>query len=337
MILHPGILALLLGALLVTLLMLYACIIGFSVLRRWDRCSYSRQQLELERRTYLISTLVNYALCFQAVSLLLLIYTVDNLHPLFIGAMCATGTLNANPVGWHVLLVKIPVFFLAWLWVIVNHYDLQAEDSPLVRPKYAALFVLLPLVVLDGWWEFRYFTGLDPQIITSCCGSLFSIGDGGIASSMAALPIVPMIWLFYLWSMLLLLLLLLAIKFRAAALRYLLALAALLMLPVGLASVISFISIYIYQMPTHHCPFDLLQGGYDFIGYPLYLALFGSVLCGLIPGLMRLLQIFAPSLGSIFAKRERFWLFGMLIFLLLLLALVSWPLLLGPFTLQAYL
>lgn len=337
MILHPGILALLLGALLVALLMLYACIIGFSVLRHWDRTSYSRRQLELERRTYLISTMVNYALGFQALSLLLFIYTVDSLHQLFIGAMCATGTLNANPVGWYVLLVKIPVFFLAWLWVIVNHYDLQVEDSPLVRSKYAALFILLPLVVLDGWWQFRYFTGLDPQIITSCCGSLFSSGDGGFASSMAALPVVPMIWLFYLWSLLLILLVLPALKFRAAVLRYLLALAALLLLPVGLASVISFISIYIYEMPTHHCPFDLLQAGYHFIGYPLYLALFGSVLCGLIPGLMRVLQIFAPGLGRVFAGRERFWLLTTLVFLLLLLGLVSRPLLFGPFTLQAYL
>lgn len=337
MILHPGILALLLGAMLVTLLMLYAGSIGLTVLRHWDRASYSQKQLDLERRTYLISTLVNYALGFQALSLLLFISTVDSLHPLFIGAMCATGALNANPVGWNILLVKIPVFFLAWLWVIVNHYDQQVEDSPLVRPKYAALFVLLPLVVLDGWWQFRYFTGLDPQIITSCCGSLFSKADGGIASSLAALPVVPMIWLFYLLALLLLLLLLPAFKCRAAVLRYLLALAALMLLPVGLAAVISFISIYIYEMPTHHCPFDLLQSGYDFIGYPLYLALFGAVLCGLLPGLMRLLQIFAPSLGMIFASRERFWLLGTLLSLLLLLALVSWPLLFGTFTLQAYL
>jgi len=336
-ILHPGILALLLGALLVILLMLYACSIGFSVLRHWDRASYAQQQLELERRTYLISTMVNYALGFQALSLLLFIYTVDSLHPLFIGAMCATGTLNANPVGWDVLLVKIPVFFLAWLWVIVNHYDLRVEDSPLVRPKYAALFVLLPLVVLDGWWQFRYFTGLDPQIITSCCGSLFSQSGKGIASGLAALPIVPMIWVFYLWLLLLLVLVLPAFRYNSSALRYLLALAALLLLPVGLAAVISFISIYIYEMPTHHCPFDLLQGGYHFIGYPLYLALFGTVLCGLIPGLMRLLQLVAPGLGPVFVRREHFWLAATLIFLLLLLVLVSWPLLFGSFTLQAYL
>ncbi|RJX34710.1 MAG: hypothetical protein C4531_03375 [Desulfurivibrio sp.] len=337
MILHPGILALLLGALLVTLLMLYACLIGASVLRRWDRASYSQQQLELERRTYLISTMVNYALGFQALSLLLFVYTVDSLHPLFIGAMCATGTLNANPVGWDVLLVKIPVFFLAWLWVIINHYDLRVEDSPLVRPKYSALFVLLPLVALDGWWQFRYFTGLDPQIITSCCGSLFSQAGDGIASSLAGLPIVPMIWVFYLWLLLVLGLLLPAFRCNSAALRYLLALAALLLLPVGLASVISFISIYIYEMPTHHCPFDLLQGGYHFIGYPLYLALFGTVLCGLVPGLMRLLQLVAPGLEPVFATRERGWLAAALLFLLLLLGLVSWPLLFGPFTLQAYL
>jgi hypothetical protein len=335
LILYPGILALLLGAALVLLLLLYAAGNGLLILRRWDLTSSSELQLGLERRTCLISTLVHYALGFQALSLLLFVYTVDSLHPLFVGAMCATGTLNANPVGWNVLLVKLAGFFLAGLWVVVNHYDQQAEDYPLVKIKYRLLLLLVPLVLLDGYWQLGYFLGLRPEIITSCCGSLFSAEGSGVASTMATLPLVPMIWIFYLWTALLAILLGTCFWLRGLLVRGLLAVAGGGCLVVGLASVISFISVYYYQLPTHHCPFDLAQAGYNFIGYPLYLTLFGAVFCALVPFLLGWLGHYG-SLATVLPGRERNWLIAALVFLLGLLMIVSWPLVFGAFTMQPF-
>lgn len=335
MILHPGILALLLGCAMVLLLLVYAAGNGVVILRYWDLSSSAERQLELERRTSLISTLVHYALGFQALSLLLFIYTVDSLHPLFVGAMCATGTLNAAPLGWNVLVVKLVGFFLAGLWVVINHYDQQAEDYPLVRTKYLLLLILVPLVILDGSWQLGYFLGLRPEIITSCCGSLFSSEGSGVGSVMAALPLVPMIWTFYLGSGLLAALLVACLWLRALWIRILLALAGVAYLLVGLTSVISFISVYYYQLPTHHCPFDLFQSGYRFIGYPLYLGLFGAVFGSLVPALLGGLRHFG-SLGRVLAGRERIWLVAALVCLALLLGLVSWPLLVGPFTMKPF-
>jgi hypothetical protein len=39
-------------------------------------------------------------------------------------------------------------------------------------------------------------------------------------------------------------------------------------------SIISFISIYVYEHPHHHCPFCILKSGYDYVGYLLYVPLF---------------------------------------------------------------
>jgi hypothetical protein len=277
---------------------------------------------------------MQHALAFQGASLLLFVYTVEQLHPLFVGAMCATGTLNANPVGWHLLWVKIAEFFLAGLWLVVNHYDQQAEDYPLVRPKYLALLLLCPLVAVDAALQLRFFLGLEPQIITSCCGALFG-GGNGVASTLAALPSVPAIWAFYLASVLLALLLCGCLRSPSPWLRYLLALASAGYFVAVLTAIISFISVYIYELPTHHCPFDLLQAGYGFIGVPIYLAGFGTVLCGLVPALLQLARR-QSTLGSTLQGRERIWLLTALCLLVLLLTLVSWPLLFGDFTLQAY-
>jgi hypothetical protein len=39
-------------------------------------------------------------------------------------------------------------------------------------------------------------------------------------------------------------------------------------------------------MPTHHCPFCLLQREYGYIGYLLYTALFGSAVSGMGAGIL---------------------------------------------------
>ena len=141
MILHPGILALLTGMVLVLAMVFYAAVTGVLILRRWDFSSSSAAQLALERKTYLVSTLLNYGLAFQILSTFLFLYTLDDIHTLFTGAMCATGSLNANPVGWYALLLKITVFFLAGLWIVLNMIDQMVEDYPFVKLKYSLLVV----------------------------------------------------------------------------------------------------------------------------------------------------------------------------------------------------
>lgn len=330
MILHPGILALLLGALLALVLLTLAVPLAIRVLRRWDPLSSGEGQLQLERQTYLLSTLVSYACGFQLLALLLYVFTADSLHQQFVGAMCATGTFNANPIGWELLKLKLVLFFAAGLWLVFNSMTRQAPDYPLTRIKYGLLLLLWPLSLLDLVWQLQFFLGLEPQIITSCCGSLFSASGSGVASSLAELPLVPMMWAFYGASAVLLVLLAAQLRWPALWLRYLGAAWAVLYLGLALAAMVSFISVYIYQLPSHHCPFDILQAGYDWIGYPIYLGLFGGVLCTLVTGLYALLRG-VPSLERLVRLRERFWALSALLLLGMFLALSSWQVVSGPF------
>jgi hypothetical protein len=54
----------------------------------------------------------------------------------------------------------------------------------------------------------------------------------------------------------------------------------------SLAGIIAFVSSYVYELPTHHCPFCLLQREYHFIGYPLYGSLLGGSVAGMGAGLL---------------------------------------------------
>lgn len=335
MILHPGILALLLGSALVLLLLLQSARIALKILCRWNPLVADEGQLSLERSTYLVSTLVNYALAFTVLSLPLFLYTLDDLHPLFTGAMCATGSLNANPIGWLALLCKLLLAFLAGFWILLNHYDLQAEDYPLVRLKYLLLLCLLPLVGADLYLQANYFLGLEPEIITSCCGSLFSLGAGGVAGEVSSWPPGTMMVLFFSGAAGYLGLLVVNLYSRLPFMRYLLGLFASLFLLLGMAAIVSFVSLYVYELPTHHCPFDMLQKSSNFIGYPIFFTLFATCFCGVVPAILERMRRLA-SLEPIASRAQGYWLRMAVLFLSLYVLLSSWPILFSDLTLKAY-
>ena len=310
MILHPAVLALLLIALLVSGMGGYAGYYGMRILGRWDPASGSEQQLELERRTYLVSTIMSYILGFELMSLFLFVYTAEDLHTLFTGAMCAAGTLAVNSFGYPVLLLKIFNFLLAGVWLIVNHVDNRGYDYPLIRVKYELLNVVVPLLVLESVLLFAYFAGVKPDIITSCCGSLFSHDSGSFSGNLASLPHLPMQIAFFtgmvvtsfsgLYFYLTPINGISALTKSSSAQKpqkmisnllkgragYLFSTAATVTFLIAAASVLSFICLYFYELPSHHCPFCLLQKEYGYIGYVLYLTLFGGAVAGLGVGVL---------------------------------------------------
>jgi hypothetical protein len=316
-------------------MMLYSSLLGLTILRKWDISSSAPSQLALERKTYLISTIMNSVLGFEIFSSLLFIYTVDDIHRIFVGAMCATGSLNANPVGWYVLYTKMIIFFASSVWIAFNYIDQRAADYPLVRKKYVMLMVITPIVVLDAYLQLKYFLGLKPDIITSCCGALFSESGSGIASGLSSLPIKPTMALFYGAILLFLVHLLAAIGIQNSMVRSLLPVTALLVFVVSIAAVVAFISLYFYEIPTHHCPFDILQSGYHFIGFPLYITLFSGVFFGMMAGLVEPFKKL-PSLRDTIVKVQKKWALLSVVLILIFTAIASWPVVFSSFTLEGY-
>lgn len=335
MILHPGILALLIGSAIVLAMLTYASWTGLRILLHWDPTSSSEAQLRLERRTYLVSTLAAYALGFEVVSLFLFIFTVDDVHGLFVGAMCATGSLNAHPGGWWALLVKVLIVVAAPVWMAFNRLDQRAGDFPIVRAKYVGLLALLPLVAADLGLELYYFGGLRPEVITSCCGSLFSNAGQSVASELAGLPLPQMMWLFYVTLAAFVVEAGVGLRRGWRAPRAALSVLAAVLLVVSLAAIVSFISLYVYQLPTHHCPFDVFQAPYSYVGYPLYGTLFAAVYFGLLPGLFLPLRRL-PSLEGMVAAADRRWLRWSMVFATAFAAIASWPIVFGQLSLIRY-
>ncbi|MCB1920938.1 MAG: hypothetical protein KDJ28_13290 [Candidatus Competibacteraceae bacterium] len=284
MLITPAIVALQLITLSATGAVLLASGFAWKILRYWNIASGSELQIWLERRTYLISTLLGFALGAELLSLLLFIHTAESLSSQFVGAMCATGVLNVNAFGFPTLLLKIIVFFLATLWLTLDRVDNQGYDYPLVRVKYGLLLAVAPLVIVEGVLQTRYFLGLEPEVITSCCGSLFSADSRGVAAELAGWPARPALAIFYGMAGLLLAT---GLAFRRWPwLGPWFAAGSLLGFGVAIVAIVAFLSLYVYENPNHHCPFCLLKAGYDYVGYALYLPLFIATAAGISAGLI---------------------------------------------------
>lgn len=259
---------------------------GAKVVRYWDHGADTTRQIKLEAEVWLTSALMKYALFCQVVSLLVLVLAADAFSEVLVGAMCATGAFLANDYGIATLVLKIVLVFVCGYWLLLNHLDRQSASYPLVKLKYIHLFFLLPLLVVDAVVQFWYLVGLEPDVLTSCCGVLFrpSAGDGFNLLD----PYSPRLLLTTLYT-LAVLLVFFGLRLRqgtnsstaVSSLTPLLVAAGwLLFFPVSLWAITVFFSSYIYAMPSHRCPFDLLQGGYSYVGVPIYLTLFSSTFFG---------------------------------------------------------
>ncbi len=278
MLLNPAAIALISASLLVVGFVLYACWIGLQILRQWNLNSTGENQLLLERKTYLVSSILSHMLVIELASLFLFIAVVNHMHTFFTGAMCAAGVLNVNPYGHLTLAARTASFMCCGVWLVVNHVDGRTFDFPLIRFKYAFLMAIGLMLAVESVLQVMFLTRLDPQILTSCCGVIFGEGSRGVAAGMAHLSAPAAAGNFYLGMGLTLAT---GVWFaRTGRHDWLYGLLSVAVFPLSLAALISYFCLYVYELPTHHCPFCMLQQEYHFVGYLFY----GFLLVGAIAG-----------------------------------------------------
>jgi len=186
MILHPWILGLIVGHSALLLILSLGLINAWQIFKGWDYNSSGEKQFLLEKKTYLVSTAMNFALFTQILMLFLFGMAADELANVLPGAMCAVGTLSSNNNGFPLLNLKIVSFFVYFAWLMVNYLDNQIETYPLVQKKYLGLILIYPLAAVETVLLIMFALNLDPSVITSCCGAVYNEGTAGLGSSMSS-------------------------------------------------------------------------------------------------------------------------------------------------------
>ena len=312
MIWNAWVLGLIIGQIAIAAVNVVAFFNALRIVRRWDTTSLSPIQLELEHRSELIATIVSWSLLFQIFSLLVFEITARSLAPLIPGAMCTVGSLHAHYLGWPVLFLKMGALYLYGWWIVINHVDQQLEGFPLTGFKSWYMVVLFPLLVFDLLMQIVYFTGLDPSVITSCCGVIFEVGGEGFGSSVASLPpkLTRVLLLGFLAALLVLSYAMRWENKTAGKIAY--AFGSGLGLVLGIAGVVAFVAPYIYMMPALHCPFIFLDQEHLNYGYLVYIPLFAASFLGMSPVVLAAIEwrypdtrLVAQRLGTHFLQYSR--------------------------------
>jgi len=281
MFLNSWSIALIICSIVVLFLMSFAARSAVRVLFYWDPASDSNRQIKLENEIWLTSTLVEYALAVQILSLVIFVLAADHFSNSITGAMCATGSFLANSFGVPALLVKIGGVFFYGFWIVLHQLDIRSEQYPLVRVKYICLLFLLPLLIIDIALVLTYIGGLQPDIITSCCGVVFGDSTGGRTNLLSGFSHNVSISLFYGTTMVLIIVgISLVVRWRPW-LVFFFSGCWLWYFLLALMVVTTEFTPYMYAMPFHKCPFCILKPEYYYIGFFIYSSLFVGTFFGM--------------------------------------------------------
>lgn len=271
----PGALGLLLAQSAVLLLAVAGIYLAMLLYKGWDFSKSSAYQYALEDRSFLLSTIGWVLAVFEVVLLLYSVYLIESLSAVIRGAMCGVGVLASGGFGWALLGSKIASFFLLGCFVYLDYVDRKRVDFPFSKQKFMLFALTGGAVVIESVFAIFFLLSINPAAIVSCCGTVFSSSEEGVGVSIYDHGMVALLMAGALLGQSTALL-------RGGKVLYLV---TPIFFSISLFGIIYLISPYIYELPTHNCPFCLLQKEYFFIGYLLYGLLFSGALFSLLIGI----------------------------------------------------
>jgi len=236
-------------------------------------------QYALEKKSYLSATIIKFIFYVKIPLFIFFVYTLDSLSNLLPGAMCAAGVVSATSYGTPLLFLKILNLYIFAFWIVLNDEDMKYESQPYLKKKFLLFCIAYFLLIGEIILESIMFSAMDINSVVDCCGAIFSTTSQTYLSEILATSPTILLGLFYGIFVLMIL-------FYLLKNRYVYSLLNVLFLIISLITLIAFFGTYIYEQPTHHCPFCLLQSDYNYIGYFLYIVLFVGTFFGFVIGII---------------------------------------------------
>lgn len=267
MILSPFVQAILILDILFIFFAFITFVLSTKIFFAWDINSTSKKQYKLEKSGFLSATIIKYIFLLKLPMFLFFIFTLDSISNVLTGAMCAAGVIDATPYGIYLLIIKVLNIYFFGFWLVLHKFDSKYEAMPYTKIKFGFFIILFFILMLEIILEFMMFSDIDIDKMVSCCGVLYSSVASSNLFDMFTINKSLLVWIFYINFVLI-------IIFYFLKKAYLYTLLNITFLYVAILSLISFFGTYIYELPTHNCPFCFLQKDYYYIGYLIYITLF---------------------------------------------------------------
>lgn len=275
MILTPEVLAMFILNAIFMLFSIVAFVLSVKIYLNWDINSTSKAQYKLEKQSFLAATIIKYIFAVKIPLFLFFIFTLDKISNLLTGAMCAAGVVDATEYGTNLIILKIINLYLFASWLKLHSEDMKDKNQPYTKLKFGLFIALFFSFMVEIILEGVMFGNIEIDKMVSCCGSIYSSSAVSAISGIFSLETTTVLALFYGNY----LLIVLSYFFKK---RYLFAVANMFFIVIALVALILFFGTYIYELPSHHCPFCFLQRDYHYVGYFIYFFLFMGTFYGLV-------------------------------------------------------
>jgi len=277
MILTPEVLAILIINTILAFFAFIAFILSVKIYLNWDLESSSTLQYKLEKQSYLTATIIKYIFIVKVPLFLFFIFTLDKISNILIGAMCGAGVVDATEYGTYLFVLKIINLYIFAYWLALNSEDIKHENQPYTKQKFGMFIIFFLFFMVEVVLEGVMFSAIDVKEMVDCCGTIYSTSSTTYIADILKLSPYIIVGIFYTNFLLIIL-------FYFLKRKYIFSFLNLIFIITSLISLIAFFGTYIYQLPTHHCPFCFLQKDYNYVGYIIYIFLFVGTFFGMITG-----------------------------------------------------
>lgn len=277
MILTPEVLAIFILNALFAFFAIIAFVLSVKIYFKWNLNSVSKEQYTLEKQSYLGATIIKYIFIIKVPLFLFFVFTLDKISNVLTGAMCGAGVVDATGYGIPLFILKILNLYIFAYWIVLHNEDMKHENQPYTKQKFGFFILAFFLFITELIVEGLMFSSIEIDKMVSCCGTLYSSSSTSAISNIFAIDSTLLISIFYG-------VFLLIIFFYFIKNRYLFAISNAFFVLISLVTLIVFFGTYIYELPSHHCPFCFLQSDYYFVGYIIYTLLFMGTFYGLVVG-----------------------------------------------------
>jgi len=147
--------------------------IGVPIGIKYDANSYTEEQYRLEKRSYLVVTLLSLGFFSRLMMIPLWFWILTSLIPSVPGAMCLLGVLQVNPiVSYSTTTLKFVLPAIYGYWLVLNFLDGKVPSQPFMKRKMLFLVPLGISVLLEVVFDTRFLLSIFPRQV-GCCTSIF--------------------------------------------------------------------------------------------------------------------------------------------------------------------
>ncbi len=253
--------------LLLLLVLSFTLIQTIIILKYFKEGATTELQYKLEKKSYLVGVVISIVLILKVLFIAFFTYSLDELSYIIPGAMCAAGVIGSNSYGEPLLLLKLLIILLASLWLLIDRADNYAKKSLYFKKKIWFFIILYILILGEFLLSVRFFTLIETQNPVLCCSVIFTDNETLIPFNLSSSVLLILFYFLYIA------IIFLSLRQQKVALL----ISSLLFTYVAYYAIVYFFSAYIYELPTHKCPFCMLQSDYYYIGYIIYINLFLGV------------------------------------------------------------